>query len=975
MSSRDSSHLPVKPSEPTNRPSDDAFTDSHGTSGDAAGYAGREEGVSGEERAAEPSPLLPPDQQPTVISKRAPGEDSSLMASATPLEMGKTLEGQQLGHFVLEQFVGGGGMGAVFRATDTMLGRTVAVKVLSRDHSSDEETLRRFKNEAQSAARLDHDNIARVHYVGEDGGWNYIVFEFIDGVNIRDMVVQGGPLPLGQAVSYTLQVAEALSHAARRDVVHRDIKPSNVLITHQGRAKLVDMGLARLHHVESSEGDLTASGVTLGTFDYISPEQARDPRCADVRSDLYSLGCTLYFMLTGRPPFPEGTVLQKLLSHSSDPPPDPRQFRPDLPEEVSAIIGKMLCKHPDERYQEPSELIGELLLLADRLGLSVSGQSTAVWITSRDARISSWERHLPWLVPVAVLVAVVLGIHFFSPSPDYEFVAPQNAAKARPGSPHSPDGGKGVERVRPGEQDHRGGHQAVDPPAVGDAKSTGQGSPSDGAKDDGSRVVKGDARVDAPRPAADPSDRPRPMEGFARGSPADGAGVSVAGRETAVVSASGPGSVEPMELTVGDRLSTAGAGSDAAGHDATEPSVLIVGHGGEESLGAAIGKARDLPDLEAIELHFDGVRVEKPIEFADQELTIRAGQGFTPIIAFRPKADDPVEYYRSMITLTGGQLVLEGVCLELDVPSEPADRWALFELESVKMLQMNHCVMTIRSAMTSRDADRDSSVAFFDVRRRLGYDTLTTGETTVGETLLAIDLWHCVARGEAVFLQAAEVLPLRLSWTNGLLVTTEHLFVAGGSKSAPPMDGYVTIDLHHLTAVMDAGACLLTSSEGEPYQLTVDLKCSDSILMTEPASALVRQRGSKSPEELREQFLFSGRGNFYQKTSVFWRVESTAEDGSVEQFDFMDWSKQWHNEKLPQRIVRWRQLPTPNRPVHLQTPRDYALSEHPTNPAFRSADDRSNAGFDADELPAVPQPPATSSETQDTRPADSAPST
>src|SRR6185436_10085943 len=148
-----------------------------------------------------------------------------------------------------------------------------------------------------------------------------------------------------------------------------DIKPSNVLITPDGRAKLVDMGLARLHQVEHSNNDLTASGVTLGTFDYISPEQARDPRTADVRSDLYSLGCTFYFMLTGRPPFPEGTVLQKLLSHSSDPPPDPRELRSELDDDVANITLRLMAKLPNQRFQSAGELIDRLLYLSDRMGI------------------------------------------------------------------------------------------------------------------------------------------------------------------------------------------------------------------------------------------------------------------------------------------------------------------------------------------------------------------------------------------------------------------------------------------------------------------------------------------------------------------------------------------------------------------------------------------------------------------------------
>jgi eukaryotic-like serine/threonine-protein kinase len=243
---------------------------------------------------------LPTDK--TVISKKPLSTETIPPIPSTSQSLGEALVGKTFGNYQLAEFVGGGGMGAVFRATDTSMGRTVAVKVLSRDQT-DEETIRRFRNEAHSAARLDHPNIARAYYVGEHEGWNYIVFEYVQGTNLRDLVEKQGPLPIEQALNFTLQVAQALDHAAGRDVVHRDIKPSNVLVTPAGEIKLVDMGLARMHQVESSSDDLTASGVTLGTFDYISPEQARDPRIADSRSDIYSLGCTLYFMFAGRPPF------------------------------------------------------------------------------------------------------------------------------------------------------------------------------------------------------------------------------------------------------------------------------------------------------------------------------------------------------------------------------------------------------------------------------------------------------------------------------------------------------------------------------------------------------------------------------------------------------------------------------------------------------------------------------------------------
>lgn len=360
--------------------------------------------------AAAPSPPL--ETQPTIITK-APVLAQYPLTSLHPRDMGRLLEGESLGHFELIEYVGGGGMGAVFRAIDTMLNRTVAVKVLSQEQSGDEETLRRFQNEAQSAARLDHENISRVYYVGEDRGWHYIVFEFIDGANIRDVVGDQGPLPLADAVSYTLQIADALVHASGREVVHRDIKPSNVLITPDGRAKLVDMGLARLHQVEPDGEDLTASGVTLGTFDYISPEQARDPRSADVRSDIYSLGCTLYYMLTGRPPFPEGTVLQKLLQHQADEPVDPRSLRPELPDDLMPIMHRMLAKAPDKRYPSPAELVADLSAFAQRHGLPATPTTSIVWVPPDQTPLNFWQRHLPWMAPVTVLLILVALLNAF----------------------------------------------------------------------------------------------------------------------------------------------------------------------------------------------------------------------------------------------------------------------------------------------------------------------------------------------------------------------------------------------------------------------------------------------------------------------------------------------------------------------------------------------------------------------------------
>ncbi|MCA9190342.1 MAG: serine/threonine protein kinase [Planctomycetales bacterium] len=365
--------------------------------------------VEGDEHQLTVAPISGVSNDKTVISQRPIAAPEEFYRSMPLSDLAELLEGKNLDHFAVEQMIGGGGMGAVFRGRDLRLDRIVAIKVIPASRR-DPETLRRFRLEAQSAARLDHPNIARVYYVGEAEQWNYIVFEFIDGVNIRELVEMEGPLSIDEAVYYTRQVAEALQHAQERDVVHRDIKPSNVLVTAAGIAKLVDMGLARTTALDHSTTDATASGITLGTFDYISPEQARNPREADVRSDLYSLGCTLFFMLTGRPPFPEGTALQKLLSHGSEPPPDVRNYRDDISDQLFEIIMKLMSKRPLDRYQKPIDLISDLLLLAEIEELPRSRSVGQVIVASAAFNQTILESHLPWIVALAALIGSTLWL-------------------------------------------------------------------------------------------------------------------------------------------------------------------------------------------------------------------------------------------------------------------------------------------------------------------------------------------------------------------------------------------------------------------------------------------------------------------------------------------------------------------------------------------------------------------------------------
>ncbi len=357
-----------------------------------------------------------PDIDATTISKSPLLDLNIAYSGLKPRELGLALVGQQIGDIVLEELIGAGGMGAVLRGHDLELQRTVAIKVLSTHQIGGEASAKRFQMEARSAARLDHPCIARVYQVGEDRGLRYILFEYIEGANIRDLVAKQGSFSIADVLRVSVQIADALTHAWKRNVVHRDIKPSNILITGERQAKLVDMGLARFYEMEpteQAEQDLTATGMTIGTFDYIAPEQARDPRTADTRCDIYSLGCTMFYMLTGQPPFPGGTPLQKLLSHQGDQPPDLASLRRDVPAALATVVGRMLAKEPDHRYQTPSELTTALLETADKLGIARLGLSTVAGGIPLPSASMAWLRVLPWALPTALLLAGIVAIATF----------------------------------------------------------------------------------------------------------------------------------------------------------------------------------------------------------------------------------------------------------------------------------------------------------------------------------------------------------------------------------------------------------------------------------------------------------------------------------------------------------------------------------------------------------------------------------
>ena len=268
---------------------------------------------------------------------------------------------QRIGIYDVIKRIGAGGMGTVYLAKDTELGRKVALKVLPAELASKPEMISRFRQEAQHAAKLRHENIVTLYGCGESKGMHFLAMEYVDGCNLHEHIDEKGKLAPEDARLLMVQAAKALACAHEHNIVHRDIKPSNFLLAvANGRpvVKLTDFGLART--VAEVDGKVTRTGTTVGTVDYISPEQARSSRAADIRSDIYSLGCTLYHMLAGQPPFSGGDLTERLLKHVEAKPPDILQFNPQTPPGLVQILEKMLAKKPEDRYQTPDELLRDL---------------------------------------------------------------------------------------------------------------------------------------------------------------------------------------------------------------------------------------------------------------------------------------------------------------------------------------------------------------------------------------------------------------------------------------------------------------------------------------------------------------------------------------------------------------------------------------------------------------------------------------
>lgn len=275
-------------------------------------------------------------------------------------------DGTVFGEYLLLDQLDKSATGQVFKAKHRMLGRVVALKILSAEAMRSRERVERFRRKVRILARLDHPNLVTAYDAGEREGTHYLIMEYVDGWDLTTLLRQYGPLPVGHALNYVMQAGAGLGYAHSQGVYHRNVKPSNLLVDRQGVVKVIGLGLARVDFEalpdEASMGDeLTAVGRVMGTSDYMAPEQSVDSSRADHRADVYSLGCTLCTLLSGRPPYPMDSPLKRIAAHRKLPIPSLRALRPDVSTTLDAVFHKMLAKRPDDRQQSMNEVIAALM--------------------------------------------------------------------------------------------------------------------------------------------------------------------------------------------------------------------------------------------------------------------------------------------------------------------------------------------------------------------------------------------------------------------------------------------------------------------------------------------------------------------------------------------------------------------------------------------------------------------------------------
>lgn len=788
--------------------------------------------------------------------------------------------GIRLGHFTIQRRIGVGGMGSVFLATDEQLRRSVALKVLSPSLGTDPSAVLRFQNEARAAARLDHDNIARIFFYGEDAGLHYIAYEYIPGSNLRDVIRAKDRLAPAEAVNYTMQLAAALSHTSAAGVIHRDIKPSNVLITPQGRAKLVDLGLARKESADAS-AELTVAGTTLGTFDYISPEQAKDPRSVDVRSDIYSLGCTLYHMLTGEPPYPDGTVLQKLLDHQGKEPPDPSRKNRRVPPALSVIVRKMMASDPRKRFSSPAKLLGELLKVARQLGTGAVPIDGQVWLTATRADQPAWHGNIGWIATAAALLLLVIAMEKFpglsrrldprglSTNTIKKSQSPSEQVSLPPG-PQSVPGNTTSDRT------------STAPPQVSQTVHPGTSTAPTPLLPKREERVFDDLELISQipdyvtRPSSEKAQLVEPK-------------VADLPRET---------NSKPNTTTnVTPNIST---------NVETRPAISIIGGKSYTSLEAACSEAKDGT---IIELRYNGRRgqVETPIHLTNKEnVIIRSGIGFRPTIEFAPDETSSGAESR-MVTVTGGSIQLINVDLLMTIPERvPADRWALFSLERPRKLQLEDVTVTIVNPL-----NRPACVVEQKAAPGQGVGNMGIMKNGSPAEPPLITVTKSMIRGQCDLLYLRDAISARFQMERAVVAVQGALLhaVCQSEMNNSENDRY-WIDLESVTCLTYDG---LVVTEGvnpvNDYTPHLTVTARDNIFCCGPNRRLISMIDASDLMEMQRRFVWTGDRNHYDGLATFWQLGGRLGLATSRQLNFEDWRNYWGSGEGSGSIntpVKWR---------------------------------------------------------------------
>ncbi|QDU00183.1 serine/threonine-protein kinase [Gimesia aquarii] len=896
--------------------------------------------------------------------------------------------GMKLEHFIIRERIGRGGMGAVFRAIDTRLDRVVALKVLSPGQSKDPGSVKRFQNEAKSAARLDHENISRVFYIGEDQGLNFIAFEYVKGTNVREIIQSRGILPSAEAVNYALQVASALKHTNKAGVVHRDIKPSNIIITPGGRAKLVDLGLARKES-DNASADLTSAGTTLGTFDYISPEQAKDPRNVDVRSDIYSLGCTLYHMLTGEPPYGEGTVLQKLLDHSGKKVPDPAAINKQLPRELSLIVQKMMASDPGDRYQTPEEVMYHLMQIANQLDLRGVNPEGLVWTSPTNTRIGFLERHVGWITTVAVLLVVVVLLELYPTFDPSSVKVAQNADQNT--VPPAKQNVTGTENTTPDVKTPLAEPDKVNSNGQASTKAIASTNTPDSLNEKTSMEPVGSV---TPSSLLSNSDEPnltnsdenldelkklfqipllsskKPINTLVDVEDSEKNKVLLKNdAETELAMSNRVAKTDsriPLAPRSDKKMETVPEPFPQNGNSEFRkieiPAITIIKPDGTpgqnfKTLNAACAAA---DDGSIIELGFTGIRKEAPIHINNKRVRIRAAKDRKPILLFEA-IEKPAEGFEThMIQVANGSLELFELGIIVNVKDLDSDSWAIFSLKNAHDVRLHQVTVTCSNTTGQQ-------VSLFEMNEPINQglnDDSMMGKRPVKESTF-VEIVNSILRCDGNAFSIRETAPTRLELTNSALMIAQSLIDLVGCNNKPEEGDHLELVLNHCTFLLGKGLSVMDSGTIPRELIPLHVSARNNIFFSQSDAPFVMMKGNTNENDFRQKLLtWRGSNNYYDRFETFWTIQSQQGTTGALSLDALDWKDIWglssdissYQMKIPWIVDRQKLVDTPCSEIQAgQLQFNQPTDGSPTITAI----DRTNAGADLVSLPELTEQPRT----------------